>query len=552
MPTPAAVVDSILATLSTRQRIGQLIMPWVAGSYAAFDDEAVRQAAAWIDSLEIGGIIISVGSPLDVAAKLDHLQVRSRLPLLVAADFESGTAIRLIGGTPFPPNMGVAATGSESDAYEVGRVTALEGRAVGVNLALAPVADVNNNPANPIINVRSFGEDPERVARLTAAEIRGLQDHGLPATVKHFPGHGDTETDSHVSLPTISAGWSRLDSLELVPFRAAVAAGVTAIMSAHIAVPEYDGGGRPLRPATLSPRLLTAVVRDSLRFHGLVMTDALTMGGVMNAYGPGEAVVLAFLAGADLLLQPADPVVAMQAMERAVAAGRIDSLRLETSVRRILTLKVRLGLLERRTVSLDSIPAVVGSAAFLEKAQDMTTRSLVLARDDGAIVTRLRDKPTALSVIALADERNVAVGTALAAELRTLGYPAERFALWPQSGAASYDSARAMIERGRVTVFVSAVRPTPWTASIDLPAAMAALIDSTARTRPTVLVSLGSPYIINQTPSVQAYLLGWVARPITEQAVARALAGAAPITGTLPISIPPRLSRGAGVRIDPP
>jgi beta-N-acetylhexosaminidase len=548
--SPAQMADSILATLSTRQRIGQLIMPWIAGTYAAFDDEAVARAARWIDSLEVGGIIISVGSPLDVAAKLNYLQARSRLPLLVAADFESGTAIRLLGGTPFPPNMGVAATGSESDAYEVARVTALEGRAVGVTLALAPVADVNNNPANPIINVRSFGEDPQRVARLTAASVRGLQDHGMPATVKHFPGHGDTETDSHVSLPTIAAGWSRLDSLELIPFRAAIDAGVTAVMSAHIAIPALNPARPDTRPATLSPNLLTAVLRDSLAFDGLAVTDALTMGGVVNTYGPGEAVVLAFLAGADLLLQPTDPAVAVEAMEQAVAAGRISRARLETSVRRILALKVKLGLLGRRAVPLDSIPGIVGAEAFQQVARDMTARSLVLARDEGDVVAGLRGRPVAISLIALADERNVSVGVTLAAELRSAGYPTERFALWPQSGPASYDSARAVIGRGAVAVFLSAVRPTPWTASIDLPVAAAGLIDSIARARPTVLISLGSPYIINQAPSVPSFLLGWVARPATEEAVARALTGASPLTGTLPISIPPLLPIGAGIRID--
>jgi len=548
--SPAQVADSILATLSTRQRIGQLIVPWIAGTYAAFDNEAVAQAAMWIDSLEVGGIIISVGSPLDVAAKLNYLQARSRLPLLVAADFESGTAIRLLGGTPFPPNMGVAATGSESDAYEVGRITALEGRAVGVNIALAPVADVNNNPANPIINVRSFGEDPQRVARLTAASVRGLQDHGMPATAKHFPGHGDTETDSHVSLPTISAGWSRLDRLELIPFRAAIGADVAAVMSAHIAIPGLDPARPDTRPATLSPNLLTAVLRDSLAFDGLVVTDALTMGGVVNTYGPSEAVVLAFLAGADLLLQPSEPAGAVRSLEQAVAAGRISRTRLETSVRRILALKVKLGLLERRAVGLDSIPGIVGAEAFQQVAHEMTTRSLVLARDEGGVVARLRERPVAISLIALADERNVAVGTTLAAELRSAGYPTERFALWPQSGAASYDSAQAVIDRGAVAIFLSAVRPTPWAASIDLTAATAALIDNTARARPTVLVSLGSPYIINQAPRVPAFLLGWVARPAAEEAVARALTGASPLSGTLPISIPPLLPIGAGIRLD--
>ena len=544
------LVDSVLATLSTRERIGQLIVPWVAGTYAAFDNDALSRAATWVDSLHIGGIIISVGSPLDIAAKLNHLQRGSRLPLLVAADFESGTAIRLTGGTPFPTNMGVAATGSESDAYDVGRITALEGRAVGVHLTLAPVADVNNNPANPIINVRSFGEDPQRVARLTAASVRGMQDHGMRATAKHFPGHGDTGTDSHVALPTIGAGWPRLDTLELIPFRAAIDAGVTAIMSAHIAVPALDGGR--LRPATLSPGILKSILRDSLGFDGLIVTDALTMGGVVNTYGAGEAVVLSFLAGADLLLQPVDPTVAVSAMEQAVSSGRISRDRLEESVRRILALKAELGLFARRHVSLDSVPVVVGAEAFQQTARDVTARSLVLARDDSGAVAHLRQEPTALSLISLADERNVTLGSTLATELRAAGYSVETFTLWPHSGPASYDSAHSVIARTPTSIFLTAVRPTPWASTIDLPAATASLIDSTAQQRPTVLISLGSPYVITQTPHVGSFLLGWVARPATEEAVAHALTGVSRLTGTLPISVPPILSRGAGVRLESP
>jgi beta-N-acetylhexosaminidase len=217
--------------------------------------------------------------------------------------------------------MGVAATGSDSDAYEIGRVTALEGRAVGIHLAFAPVADVNNNPANPIINVRSFGEDPQDVGRLVAAEIRGLQDNGMLACAKHFPGHGDTGTDSHIALPVITSGWSRLDSVELVPFRRAVAAGVAAVMSAHIALPTIDVG--QLRPGSVAPNILTGILRDSLGFHGLIVTDALNMGGVANAYG-SEAGVRAFLAGSDLLLQPADPAATIDAMMAALARREIN------------------------------------------------------------------------------------------------------------------------------------------------------------------------------------------------------------------------------------
>ena len=287
-------VDELLAGLSVRDRIAQLIVPWIPGTYAAYDAEAFARMEHWVDSLHVGGLIVSVGSPLDIAAKLNRLQQRSELPLLIASDLEGGTSIRFNGGTPLPPNMGVAATGSDSAAYTMGRITALEGRAVGVHLAFAPVADVNNNPANPIINTRSYGEDPAAVARMVAAEVRGLQDHGMLATAKHFPGHGDTGTDSHLALPVIQADWRRLDSVELVPFRSAIEAGVRAVMSAHIALPGVDPG--ELRPGTVAPNVLTGILRDSLSFDGLVVTDALDMAGVARIYG-AEAAVRAFQAG---------------------------------------------------------------------------------------------------------------------------------------------------------------------------------------------------------------------------------------------------------------
>jgi beta-N-acetylhexosaminidase len=301
-PTPVVQLDpdALIDSLPLRDRIAQLVMAWIPGTYASFDDVSLTHAEQWVDSLKVGGIIVSIGSPLDIAAKLNYLQEHSPLPLLVASDLEAGTAIRFNGGTPFPTNMGVGATGRELDAYEMGRITALEGRAVGIHLAFAPVADVNNNPANPLINTRSFGEDPHAVARLVAAEVRGIQEHGMLATAKHFPGHGDTGTDSHLALPVINSDWPRLDSVELVPFRAAVDAGVDAVMSGHIALPAIDTG--VVRPGTLSPVILTGLLRDSLGFKGLAVTDALDMGALVNTYGAGEAAVLAFLAGTDILL----------------------------------------------------------------------------------------------------------------------------------------------------------------------------------------------------------------------------------------------------------
>src|SRR6266568_2390406 len=379
-PEASQPVDSIFAALTVRQRVGQLVVPWLLGSYTALDDSLFQVAARWVDSLEVGGLIISVGSPFDIAAKLNTLQRRSRLPLLVSADLEWGAGMRVVGATTFPQVMAVGATGNPRDAYTIGEAAATEGRAVGIHVNFAPDADVNNNPLNPIINVRSFGEDPRAVSRLVQEYVRGLHEHGMLATLKHFPGHGDTQTDSHIGLPVIGAGYPRLDSLELLPFRAGIAADADVVMSAHIAFPALTGSDDP---GTLSAAVLTGLLRDSLHFQGLVVTDALMMGAIVAKYGAGEATVRAFLAGSDLLLMPADPDSAVNAMVAAVEAGRISRERLEQSVRRVLEIKRRLGLWERRTVALDSIMRVVGSKPLQDAANDVAARALALVRDMG-------------------------------------------------------------------------------------------------------------------------------------------------------------------------
>lgn len=546
-PTAAPVtsdIDRLLDSLPLRDRIAQLIVPWIPGTYAALDDPGFARARMWVDSLHVGGIIVSVGSPLDIAAKLNALQAAAPLPLLITSDLESGTAIRLDGGTPFPPNMGVGAGGRELDAYQIGRVTALEGRAVGIHIAFAPAADVNNNPGNPIINTRSFGEDPHAVAPLVAAAVRGIQEHDMLSTVKHFPGHGDTETDSHLALPVITADWARFDSLELVPFRAAIDAGVDVVMSAHIAMPGIDDG--ELRPATVAPSILTGVLRDSLGFRGLTVTDALNMAGVVAKYGGGEATVLAFLAGADMLLMPVDPAVAIDAMEQAVMDGRISGERLDASVRRVLEIKRRLGLFTNRSVQLDSVMATVGREDFKELARDIAARSIVLAKDDGT-ADSLRAAPRKIGIVMYGEGASDDVGSSFAAELRSRGHDVSSFRLRNTSGVASYDSARALVERSPVVIFAVAVRAVAWKGSIGLPAELNALIDSTAASRPTLLASFGSPYIVMGTPNVGSYLVGWSANPVSERAAARALSGAA-ITGRLPISIPPSLPLGTGLK----
>jgi beta-N-acetylhexosaminidase len=541
-PTPVSV-DAALAKLTPRQKIGQLVVPWLGGNYAALDDSAFQIATRWIDTLEIGGIIISVGSPYDIAAKLNTLQRRSKLPLLISADLEWGAAMRVVGATAFPYVMAAGATGDERDAYTIGRVAALEGRAVGIHVNFAPDADVNSNPLNPIINTRSFGEDPHAVARLVRAYVHGLQDNGMLATLKHFPGHGDTDADSHIGLPTIRADYPRLDSVELVPFRAGIDAGAQIVMSAHIAFPAFTGE----TPATLSPAMLTGVLRDSLKFKGLVVTDALQMGAIVAKYGAGEAAVRAFEAGSDLLLMPADPDSAIASMLVALQTGRISAARLDASVRRMLEIKRNLGLFARRTVPLDSIARIVGSKPFQDAADDIAQRSLTLVRDTTGVIARLRASRSRMAVIAYGDELNSYVGQRMLELLRAGGDTVGFFRLWPMSGQASYDSARFVIGRAPTVIFAMNVRPIAARGSIALPDSLARLIALTDSVKPTVRVSLGSPYLLNQTPMVKSYLIAWSGVRTAERAAARALLGWSPVRGKLPIRVPPAYPIGHGL-----
>ena len=536
----------MLSTLSVRQKAGQLVMPWLGGGYAALDDSLYLVAARWVDSLQVGGLYVSVGSPFDIAAKLNALQTRSRMPLLVSSDLEWGSGMRLSGGTTFPHVMAAGATGDPRDAYAIGRAAALEGRAVGIHVNFAPDADLNNNPLNPVINTRSFGEDPARVSGMVRAYIQGLRDNGMLSTLKHFPGHGDTEIDSHIGLPVLRAAYGRMDSVELVPFRAGIEAGADVVMSAHIAVPAFTGTDEP---STLSAALLTGLLRDSLGFRGLVVTDALSMGAIVTRYGAGEAAVRALLAGSDLILMPADPDSAINAVTAAVEAGRVPRARLDASVRRLLAIKARLGLFTRRTVSLDGIMGLVGRRELQRTADDLAARALTLVRDSTGVLAGWRRVPGRLALVAYADELSANAGQTVAQVLRQGGAAVSYFRLWPMSGPLSYDSARAVVAREPRVAFVANIRPLSGRGTIALPDSLARFIMHTDSLKPTVLVSLGSPYLLSQTPTVKAYLVAWSGARASERAAALALLGRVAITGRLPIRLPPRYEIGDGITL---
>lgn len=338
-----------LSSLSLAEQVAQMVVVRAAGylfdhqiRYPIWEPPA-STLQHWLQDLGVGGVILLGGSAAEIACRIQQLQSWAKVPLLVSADIEEGVGQRFAGATWFPPPMALGAIADRHPetaihhAQRMGAITAKEGRAIGLNWVLAPVADVNNNPANPVINVRAFGRSPDTVSQLITAFIRGAQSHPVLTTAKHFPGHGDTATDSHLELPVLPHSRERLTQIELPPFQAAIAAGVDGIMSAHLLIPALDGE----LPATLSPQILTGELRETLGFQGLIVTDALVMGAIADSYGCGEAAVRAVTAGADILLMPPDPQVAITAVCDAVVEGRITPERIQASVERIWQAKFK-------------------------------------------------------------------------------------------------------------------------------------------------------------------------------------------------------------------
>ena len=399
VPPGASWAERTLAEMSLPEKVGQMMMPIVLGDFTPEGSAAHDRIVELIRHRDIGGVVVSVGSPADVAVKLNDLQRHAHRPLLVAADLETGAGFRLSGGvhsptniplggaTDFPSLMALGATDRADLAYEMGRITAVEARAVGIHVPFAPVLDVNSNPENPVINVRSLGEDPQRVAELGTALVLGMQDHGTIATGKHFPGHGDAEADSHRELPVISASRARLDSVELVPFRRAIRSGMGGVMTAHIAVPTLSGGTQD--PATLAADVLTGLLREEMGFEGLLFTDAMNMGAIDRRFRRGEAAVRAVEAGADVVLMPPDVGAAVDALVMAVSDGRISEERIDQSARRILAAKERLRLHEKRTVPVDDIYLNVGIPEHVAVAEEIARRSLTLLRNEGDLLPLL-------------------------------------------------------------------------------------------------------------------------------------------------------------------
>ena len=551
-PLPRAAsrwIDSTLAAMPLRDKVAQMIMVWVLGDYTSTTDSAFAWAAARVRDDKVGGVVMSLGSPIEVAAKVNALQQRAALPLLIASDVEPGLG-RLEGGTftpgllrggdatVLPNNMAIGATGRTDLAREAGRITGRESRAIGIHLAFAPTVDVNNNPANPVINVRSFGEDPAQVAAMSAAFVAGVQEAGVAATVKHFPGHGDTDTDSHLALPIVTASRARLDSMELAPFRATIDAGVAAVMSAHIALPAVAGDSTP---ATLVPAIFQELLRDTLGFRGLAVTDAMDMRGVGAGYPNEVSSVRAVQAGADILLMPADVGGAIRAVLAAVERGALTTARIDASVRRILELKVRTGALQRPLVDLDSLREVVGSTAHRATAQRIADGAVTLLRNTGAVLPLAPGTPTA--IVTFAGESDVIAGRTFAGELRSRLGEGRIIRISPATSRARLDS---LLRPGERMVLATFVRTIEGEGRFAVGAHVAQWVDSVAWTRPVTVVAFSNPYVLREFNRVAGYVATFGRGDAVERAAARAVAGALPFAGRAPITLPGYFRAGDG------
>ncbi|CAN5825092.1 glycoside hydrolase family 3 N-terminal domain-containing protein [soil metagenome] len=545
-------VQQTLSKMSLEERIGQMLMLQLSGGFENFRGQSMLELERVMESARIGGLFVGLGSALDVAVKLNELQSRSALPLLIAAEMEWGSALDLWRttqlphsgqvqwGAALPFNMGIAATRDPHQAELAGRITAAEARAVGVHWLFAPVVDINTAPANPMINIRSYGSNPALVAAFAAAFIRGAATGGVLTTAKHFPGHGDTRVDSHVALPVINVDVDVLHSREMVPFRAAIEAGVSAVMLGHVAVPALTGGFT--NPATLSPQIGVDLLRGELGFDGLIVTDAMTKGALRHVagYSPGELVVRAVEAGADVVLDPPDALLAHRALVTAVRSGRIHYTRVDSSVVRVLRAKARIGLHVERTVPLDSVPRIVGAPEHEIIARSIAERSLTLARDSARIMPldprRIRD----LTVVAFSTPADVGAGAEFAAELeRIYGRGVSFFRIDEKTAESVHDSAVARAKRSDATILATFSMPAPGQTLITPEAARRIARRLQVDSRNMLVISFGEPYGPATLPGASTYLLAW--QPLgtaAQQAAARAIAGRLPLPGTPPVRLP--------------
>ena len=565
-------------SLTLDEKIGQLFVVPAHGVYMSEQSKDFQTLRHHVVDNHVGGVILFRSNVYGAAVLVGKLQELAKVPLLVSADLEAGLGMRFEDVTYGPWAMAIAAAGDPALAERGALATAREARAIGIAQVFAPVADVNVNPDNPVINVRSFGEDPGQVSRYVEATVKGLKDGGVLATLKHFPGHGDTAVDSHRALAIVGADRPHLESVELVPFRAGIKAGAESVMIAHLSIPALDPMPAPAlasppkspdaigenvevetkgtMPASLSEPVVTGILRKELGFTGLVVTDSMQMGSVTSHFTAGEAAVRAILAGADQVLMSADTDAAIAAVREAVKSGRIAERRLDESVTRILDCKKKLKLYEKRIPFVGGLAKVVDTPLVQALDAEVARRSLTLVREQSDTLPLKKGAKLLSLVVADEASRNGPAGP-LGAEVKARAPSVKTVTLDPRS---TPEETRAAVEAAKdadVVLVSLFVRTRSGLGKITVPeAGRTAILQLLALGKPVVVVSFGSPYLLRDFPDLKTYLCAWGGQDIAQVSAVQALFGESAIGGKLPITIPGLAKRGDGIvkaaSVEPP
>lgn len=541
-------IDSLVTNTPLREKIGQLFVVPAQGRFFNKDDHRYKELVDLVTRHQVGGIIFMNGDIYGQAMVTNKLQQMADIPLWITQDMEFGAAMRVSGTTRFTPAMGVASTGDIHNAYLVGKYTAKEAKALGVHQIFAPVLDVNNNPNNPVINIRSFSEDPETVAAFGKAYIEGVQSEGLVATAKHFPGHGDTDEDSHLGLPIVEHDYARLDSVELTPFRAAIDGGITSIMSAHIAFPGISDEQK--LPATLDDSILGDLLLDSLGFDGLVVTDGLEMRGITSKFSPGRAVVKALNAGADIMLISPDIYTAIEEVLAAVEKGEITEERINASFRKFLLWKSEFGLFNSdNLVDIEKLDELIASHENEAVARKIARESITILENKGNILPIDPNKYKNILVVAVSDDATGRTGRTFAGDLRDF-HPNVRF--YAHDERTSSNDEQRILRRARQSdlIVIGSFINFKTGSEIQYDKRKINFLKKLLGTRKTsVHVTFGNPYVLKEFPKINVQGIGWANNANQTFAMAHALFGAHDITGKLTTNIPGYHSIGDGIEM---
>jgi beta-N-acetylhexosaminidase len=534
-----------LSSLTLREKIAQMVISSSLGeNYDENSAEFEKLKKLCVQS-KLGGFIFFKGTSSGYAGLSNRLQNLSETPLLISADFERGTGMRVTDGALFPNNMAIGATNNLELAYKMGLVISAESRSLGIHQDYAPVCDVNNNPDNPIINVRSFGEDPELVSRMSEAEIRGLQDGKVISTAKHFPGHGDTKIDSHNDLPVLNFSIDRLNKIELVPFKNAIKNNVMSVMIAHLSFPELETG--PHVPASLSHSIVDGLLKKELGFKGLVVTDALNMKGITKYFSTSEVALMCVKAGIDLILMPIDEEETINAIEKAVNNKIISEERIDESAEKILKAKQWLGLFENKNVDESKVSSIVNTAESNTLAQQIADESITLVKDDNNILP-LKSKTPKTLVLNLSDGTDNINSSYFSEQIKNTipDCSVENIS----TEITNTDANNIISDASSYEVIIAAVyaKVRYGTGKISIMPSQAELLRNLNQSNSNLIViSLGNPYILKEIPSVSCYICAYGDANVSIISAIKAIYGDIKFKGKLPVSLTDSYKFGSGI-----